>query len=445
VNRLQDVADVICGPVGRLQAISRKAVGSEPALEELSEWDLRPRRRPLAGAGETIVPIGERILSILALAHRNRKRRRVLFFAPVNLPTFQLSFAKPFSLPEAQREIVYELVTADDIKASGGKPGEASDGERRWLAEKVKLFRPTLIAFCRYAGPHQDWLLDLARQLEIPTVFHIDDDLLNVPAVLGEKKVAIHSAAPRLQAIRQLLDESDLVYCSTERLKRKFASIGALAPLRAGDIYCPGRVISPATMRPVRKVGYMASADHSHNLTALLPAIVEFLRRHPDVSFEFFGSIPRPRELQEFGSRVLTVPPIKDYARFLEEFALREWDVGICPLSPIEFNLSKANTKWVEYTSIGAAVVASGGTVYDGCCADGCGIVAESADEWLLALDALASDPVARFEQVQRAQSRLVNDYTIERLLTQVLDVFDEAAVRRNGVGERLYTPSKAA
>jgi glycosyltransferase involved in cell wall biosynthesis len=406
---------------------------------------LRPRRRLLASAGKTIEPIGERILSILALAHRNRKRRRVLFFAPVNLPTFQLSFAKPFALPEAQGEIVYELVTADDIKAAGGKNGEASDGERRWLAEKVKSFRPTLIAFCRYAGPHQDWLLDLARHLEIPTVFHIDDDLLNVPNALGEKKAAIHNAAPKLQAVRQLLDETDLVYCSTERLKRKFESVGALAPLRAGDIYCPGRVISPATMRPVRKVGYMASADHSHNLTALLPAIVEFLRRNPDVDFEFFGSIPRPQELEEFGSRVRTVPPIKEYTRFLEEFARQEWDIGICPLSPIEFNLSKADTKWVEYSSVGAAVVASRNTVYDGCCADGCGMLAESAEEWLLALETLARDPIARFEQVQRAQRRLVNKYSTERLLTQVLDVFDEAAARKNGVGEQLSAPSKAA
>ena len=52
--------------------------------------------------------------------------------------TFQLSFAKPFSLPEAQGEIVYELITADDIKASGRKLGEALEGERRWLAEQVE-------------------------------------------------------------------------------------------------------------------------------------------------------------------------------------------------------------------------------------------------------------------------------------------------------------------
>jgi glycosyltransferase involved in cell wall biosynthesis len=114
---------------------------------------------------------------------------------------------------------------------------------------------------------------------------------------------------------------------------------------------------------------------------------------------------------------------VADYTQFLTEFAKREWDVGICPLTPIDFNLMKANTKWVEYTSAGAAVVASRNTVYDECCAEGCGILADSVDEWFEALEALVHDDGLRVDMVRQAQAKLERDYNIGRLRDQVFQV----------------------
>ncbi|WP_262984798.1 glycosyltransferase family protein [Sphingomonas daechungensis] len=154
-----------------------------------------------------------------------------------------------------------------------------------------------------------------------------------------------------------------------------------------------------------------------------MPAIEQLLDHNPLVEFELFGSIPVPLSLERFGSRVVTAPPVANYSKFLEEFAARHWDVGICPLVPIDFNLMKANTKWVEYTASGAAVVASRGTVYDECCADGCGILAATTDEWFAALDRLVNDENERLGMVQRAQNRLEQEYSVGRLREQVLGV----------------------
>jgi glycosyltransferase involved in cell wall biosynthesis len=200
--------------------------------------------------------------------------------------------------------------------------------------------------------------------------------------------------------------------------------------VEAGKIYCSGAVLRTPELRPAGKVGYMASADHAHNLAMILPAIVELLDRHEHVGFELFGSIPVPAELERFGDRVTTAPPITDYARFLEEFATREWDVGICPLVPIPFNLMKASTKWVEYSSVGTAVVASRGTVYDDCCADGCGLLADTPEEWLEALELLVTSDEARVEQVRRAQRKLHEEYNIAILREQVLGMFSACRER---------------
>ena len=131
--------------------------------------------------------------------------------------------------------------------------------------------------------------------------------------------------------------------------------------------------------------------------------------------------------------------PIGDYEAFLEKLAKLEWDIGICPLTPIDFNLMKANTKWVEYTSVGTAVVASRGTVYDDCCADGCGILASTPAEWLVAFEKLINDPHERFRQVARAQSKLMREYSLDRLRAQVLDIFDRTRCRNSSASSQSH------
>jgi hypothetical protein len=361
----------------------------------------------------------------ITVAARPTELERVLFVANGVVPTLQLSFLKPLAARVDDGDAALDILTEEEMRKVFDE--RADEGVvSAWLAKRFALFRPSLFVFCRYSGPHVKAMTSWARRRGIPVLFHIDDDLLNIPRAIGDKKHEFHNQPARLATVRHLLDTSDLVYCSTERLRERLGSLGCSSPLMAGAIYASGEVISPAVERPVRKVGYMASADHAHNLEMILPALVTYLRRHPEVTFELFGSIPRPTALDEFGERVQTAPPIKNYERFLSEFAARQWDIGLCPLVPIPFNLMKANTKWVEYTSCGIAVIASRDTVYDGCCADGCGMLATTEAEWLAALEEL-TDARARYAQVVKAQQKVQGEYGLARLRDQVEGVFERA------------------
>jgi hypothetical protein len=353
---------------------------------------------------------------------------RVLFVAPGYIPTLQLSFLKPLAYEVSAGKILIDVISENhmnlDFISKSNWSGVEGVAAKNWVVTRFKSFNPTLVVFCRYSGPHADVMLELSKEKRIPSIYHIDDDLLGIPKEIGESKHKFHNDKKRLNIVRYLLDECDLIYASTEKLKKHLISLGVKSPMIAGTIYCSGKIINNAKLRETKKIGYMASADHAHNLSHVIGALIRVLRKYPMVNFEFFGTIPSPPEFAEFGDRISHAPKIDNYEDFIARFADYQWDIGICPLNPIHFNLMKANTKWVEYTSVGAAVVASKGMVYDECCADGCGQLAETEDDWFSALDLLINRPEVRFEQVERAQKKLQQEYSIDRLRDQVLDVF---------------------
>ena len=371
-------------------------------------------------------------------------KERILFVANAFVPTLQLSFLKPLAADFADGGFCHELITSEDFKKELWRT-EGSASMEEWLLQKFAQFAPTLLVFCRYSGPHCKLLVDLARQQSIPSVYQIDDDLLHIPEDIGLEKFKEHNKHHRLATVRYLLDNVDLVYCSTSKLSRRLLELGVGAPVHVGQIYCPGEIIVPAELRRVSKVGYMASADHAHNLKAVLPAIRRYLRIYDDVTFEFFGSIPVPEELLEFGDRVMVAPKVDNYEEFLQTFAKSGWDIGICPLAPIHFNMMKANTKWVEYTSLGIAVIASRDTVYDECCANGCGKLADSEDEWFRALVELTADQAARFRQVEKAQKKLRDRYSSRQLRRQVLEVIAIARRLRQQAGLQIVEAKSAS
>lgn len=350
---------------------------------------------------------------------------RILFIANALIPTLQLSFSKPLAKQIAQGTVLTDLLSEFQIKELV-KLRRSKAQVQDWITKRIRDFDPTIIIFCRYSGPHADHVTRMAEKMGIPTVFHVDDDLLNVPVEIGQKKFEFHNSPPRLETVRHLFENVDLVYCSTQALKNRIVSYGFENTFLVGEIYCSGKVLAPAEDRPVKKIGYMGF-DHAHDLEMVLPAIVQVLRENSEIGFELFGSIPKPVVLEEFGARITVIPPIPNYEEFLEKFSTLQWDIGICPLAKTDFNAVKANTKWVEYTSVGTAVVASANTIYDGCCADGCGLLAADNDEWVRALDNLIRTPGHRVTQVKKAQQKLINEYSIERLEQQVAKILDVA------------------
>jgi hypothetical protein len=368
--------------------------------------------------------------------------KRILFIADGMTPTLQLSFLTPLAEHVDRGELTLGFVFEAELPATFGSNIHGAEA-RDWMAAQIKEFGPDLIVCCRYGGPHADIISSMATELNVPLLYHADNDLMNIPRELGERIFGARTEPEWLASVDHLLRHSDLVYCSTPNLKRRFRRLGYSTPMIAAEIYCAGEVLRRAERKPVTKIGYMG-LDHARGFRRILPSLIDFLHDNPEIQFELFGSIPLPEELQGFGDRISVIEPVSSYPEFLNALAAREWDIGLCPLDSTPFNMIKANTRWVEYTAVGAAVIASKDTVYDDCCAEECGILV-GEHGWSAALEHLVRHPDARFEMVEKAQERLRDRYPVSRLLGQVVDVFGQVeALKRSPEAEPLLSVAGA-
>jgi len=347
-----------------------------------------------------------------------KQGKKILFISNSNIPTLQLSFLKPLAAAVANGKYSYEIITEQNLKDLfgknlGGKKAEA------YLIDRARKSQADVAIFCRYSGPHAAALLKFFTERSIPSIYHIDDDLLNIPLELGKKKYEYHNHPARKEAVRYLLNYIDLIYCSNQRLAQRLKQYGIQKDFYSGDIYASGNIINKPEIRLVCKIGYMGGIDHAHDLEIIVTALEKILDQFRDISFELFGPIPKPQALDRFGSRVVLIPPVSGYGDFMNKFSQLHWDIALCPLASIPFNMVKSNTKWVEYSSVGAAVIASKGTIYDECCANEAGILSED-HEWYSNIKLLIEDDDLRFKLLSNAQEKIASSFTEEHLFSQI-------------------------
>jgi hypothetical protein len=346
-----------------------------------------------------------------------KQGKKILFISNSNIPTLQLSFLKPLAAVVANGKYSYEIITEQNLKDLFSKKVGDKEAEGYFI-DRARKSQADIAIFCRYSGPHGAALLKFFTENSIPSIYHIDDDLLNIPLELGKKKYEYHNHPARKEAVRHLLSGIDLIYCSNQRLTQRLKKYGIQKDFYSGDIYASGSIINKPEIRPVRKIGYMG-IDHAHDLEMIVPALEKILDQFGDISFELFGPIPKPQALDRFGSRVVLIPPVSGYGDFMNKFSQLHWDIALCPLASIPFNMVKSNTKWVEYSSVGAAVIASKGTIYDECCANEAGILSED-HEWYSNIKLLIEDDGLRFKLLSNAQEKIASSFTEEHLFSQI-------------------------
>ena len=350
---------------------------------------------------------------------------RIVLFCDAPAATQQVHLLRPLKRMRKSGRCEIAIVTEKGAKA-------ASCSE-----DFVVLFRrlkPAVIIFSRFGGEQASIAIDAARSVGVPVITHLDDYLLEVPAELGADKVRRHNRPERIAAIRATLDRADLLFISTEPLAARLCRAGVqtrkiVAGIQSGA--AAGECVPPVERAPgtAFRIGYQGTRNHGHDLSLIVPQIIRTLDAAPEATFEIFGTIEMPAELERFGARAVRHGAIADYEGFLEFLKPLGWHVGLAPLRALEFNTFRTYTKWVEYTLAGVPMIASPGGVYEGMLAGGAGIVAQDED-WADAILRLCAAEDARRAIAAVAQTRLLASCSLDLMEAQVLDVLRAVGVK---------------
>ncbi len=264
-------------------------------------------------------------------------------------------------------------------------------------AKEALRYRGDIVACQRYSVANlvlADRLVEHCRRQEMPLLYDLDDNLMEVPSDHADAAVL----RPRAEVVNRLVRQADAVWVSTPALRDVVCTMRADAELVPNGLderlWSAVHHADAAPFAPLR-ILFMGTATHDADLTLVLPALRRLHEDHGEhVRVDVLGVTGRA--LPEFVNRVALPPTAAaSYPGFVSWITQRNvWDVGIAPLLDTPFNRSKSAIKTMDYAALGLAVLASNLDVYRGSIADGAGgmLVAENAASWYEALSRLLQD-----------------------------------------------------
>lgn len=342
----------------------------------------------------------------------------VLIFTEHVNATYFISFDIPLNELHARAEVNFAVASQNLVKKKGAGV---------W-AQWHESFRPDVVVMTRYGLPYGKDILEYFKQRGVPVVYHIDDNLLEIPHSLGAEIQKVQGATQVIEERRHLLAHCDLIYASTPYLAGHLQKLYPTQKVFFG-MYAPymGARIEKAVF-PVREsqvFGYMGSKGHQEDLQLVVPAITQLMEERPNLEFEVFGTIQMPGELLRFGDRVRSHKVNQAYSGFLSTLAALNWDVGLAPLVDEPFNLCKAPTKFVEYTAAGIPVVASDIAVYGKVIPDGGGLLVK--DDWHRSIARMLDSQQARTSSLEIAKNYCETHFSEAVLQRQIQQVLAQA------------------
>ncbi|TGD98935.1 hypothetical protein [Methylobacterium nonmethylotrophicum] len=285
-------------------------------------------------------------------------RSLCLVFTDAYDPTQELAFRRIFAHDLVNRGHGICFISHNDIVRIVADTSYPS----LMLMQTFSKYPISCIILSRYTGRYWPEILELSQKLSVPSCVFMDDNLLEVPAEIGQAAVDVYNHVSRREALLKTMSEATGVVASTAALEKQLARYEHKT-ISHTPIYCSVKqdeLTHHKNNSDYVKIGYMASRWHAHDLDYISNFVEEILLDYPNVVFNVLGFEWKTQLKQKFNDRIIDHPPVPgNYYAFRHKLSMIEWDIGIAPLRPISYNRCKANTKWIEYTCANIAVVAS--------------------------------------------------------------------------------------
>jgi hypothetical protein len=224
--------------------------------------------------------------------------------------------------------------------------------------------------------------------------------------------------------LRAIVQQADVVTVTTPFLADYYSGI-------ARDVRLIRNGINPNQFTPIKHTGSKpvigwagATSWRSNDLEHLRSWLPDFLERH-DLEFLHSGHEPDAPAFHELAGipieRMLhmRMQPINRYADMLA------FDIGIVPLSDIDFNRAKSAIKGLEYAAAGIPFVADPLPEYERIASMGVGRIAHTPEQWTAHMTELL-DHSTRKREARRQLQLVLRDHTILNTAHEWVALFNE-------------------
>jgi glycosyltransferase involved in cell wall biosynthesis len=275
-----------------------------------------------------------------------------------------------------------------------------------------------------------DFFLEMQHKHQKPFIIEVDDNYIDVPPW----NEAFHSFRNGSSFRRISLDcmrNADALTVTTPHLGRTYGSINDNIYVIENSLDFKGdRKFIGWDQVSVRKhegirLGWIGGRSHFQDLMMVAPILRETLIKHPEVTLCLVNSAiqqsckalgkPYPFEGLKNVHYADRSVAINRYARFMAHFG---FDIGIAPLVDCNFNRSKSNLRWLEYSALSVPCIATNVSHFNQSITHGVdGLLIDQNDpkRWATAIENLITDKDLRESIGRSAYKRVKRDFNVAR------------------------------
>lgn len=300
-----------------------------------------------------------------------------------------------------------------------------------------------------------DFMLEMQHKHQKPFVLEADDNFVDVPP-WNEAYYSFQQGTSFRRIALDSLRNADALVVSTPHLKETYQQFNGQIHVLENSLDFKGDrkfvgwdTVSVRKHKGVR-IGWIGGRSHFDDLMMVAPALRETLIQNPSVTLCLVNSAvksscealgkPYPFAGLKNVHYVDRSVPINRYAEFMAHFG---FDIGIAPLVDCNFNRSKSNLRWLEYSALKIPAVATKISHFTKSIKDGqTGLLIENNDlqKWQNALQHLIDNSTEREKIGRNAYKEIKKRFNVKTNAPDYLRLLK----RISGIGENEWTSPRS-
>ena len=211
------------------------------------------------------------------------------------------------------------------------------------------------------------------------------------PMEYGGRYLDIETNIRRRDLFRASFKNADMVSTTTDILRQKLSAINPNTVVLPNLVDFEQYPVIEHVKKRIR-VGWQGGASHYEDLHMIAPAIKKLLKKHDNVDFVFWGDLRMYGLFRDIPIERIECHQWVKQIVYPYKLAAMNLDIGLCPIIDNEFNRNKSAIKWMEYSVVKAATIASNIPPYSVVIEDGKTGMLVNSDGWFDALDELVQN-----------------------------------------------------